>query len=132
MEPIAIELLMALAGGTAGAVGQQAWDSLRALVRRRPRPELGDNADHTPEGQGELIALNQDPTSIERAQALAVALAGRALRDPDFAEALATWQRETQSLRTGAGNTHNEISGGIYQAPVIQARDIHGGGVNYR
>lgn len=47
MEAIAGELLMALASGTAGAAGQQAWMSLRDLVRRPTAPDTG------PEGPGE-------------------------------------------------------------------------------
>lgn len=121
MVPIAPELLMALAGGTAGAAGEQIWMSLRNLVRRRP-------SDGEPHGESELTALVQVADSAERATELAEALALRARQDPAFAEALAAWRREAEALegtRTGAGDVHNVISGGT-QGTVIMARDVHG------
>jgi hypothetical protein len=119
--PIAPELLMALAGGTAGAAGEQIWTSLRNLVRRRPSD--GERYD-----EGELTALAEAPDSSERAVELAQALALRARQDPAFAEALAAWRREAEALegaRTGAGDVRNVVSGGT-QSTVIQARDVHG------
>ncbi|MEV0636483.1 hypothetical protein AB0I77_16250 [Streptomyces sp. NPDC050619] len=121
MDPIAPELLMALASGTAGAAGQQVWTSLRDLVRRRP-------SDAEPYAEGELTALAQEADSAQRATELAEALALRARQDPAFAEALAAWRREAEALegtRTGAGDVRNVISGGT-QNTVIQARDVHG------
>ncbi|MFB7500531.1 hypothetical protein ACFC09_38630 [Streptomyces sp. NPDC056161] len=119
--PIAPELLMALASGTAGAAGEQIWTSLRNLVRRR----LSDQA---PYDEGELTALAEAPDSTERATELAEALALRARQDPAFAEALAVWRREAEALegtRTGAGDVRNVVSGGT-QSTVIQTRDVHG------
>lgn len=121
MVPIAPELLMALAGGTAGAAGEQIWMSLRNLVRRR-------HSDEEPYGEGELTALVQAADSAERATELAEALALRARQDPAFAEALAAWRQEAEVLegtRTGTGDVHNAISGGT-QGTVIMARDVHG------
>ncbi|MFF4750509.1 hypothetical protein ACJ6WF_31070 [Streptomyces sp. MMS24-I2-30] len=118
--PIAPELLMALASGTAGAAGEQIWTSLRNLVRRRP--------DQAPYDEGELTALAEAPDSTERATELAEALALRARQDPAFAEALAVWRREAEALegtRTGAGDVRNVVSGGT-QSTVIQTRDVHG------
>jgi hypothetical protein len=111
MDQIAPELLMALAGGTAGAAGQQIWASLRDLVSRRPSGQ-------SPEGEAELTALG---TAADDAQ--------RAGQDPAFAQALATWRRQAEAwdeARTGAGDVHNEITGGTFQGPVVQARDING------
>jgi hypothetical protein len=119
--PSAPELLMALAGGTAGAAGEQIWMSLRNLVRRRP-------SDAEAYGEGELTALDQAADSTERATELAEALALRARQDPAFAEALAAWRREAEALegtRTGAGDVRNVVSGGT-QGTVVQARDVHG------
>ncbi|WP_324785159.1 hypothetical protein [Streptomyces sp. H51] len=121
MDPIAPELLMALAGGTAGAAGEQIWTTLRNLVRRRP-------AHGEPYDESELTALAEAPGSADRAAELADALALRARQDPAFAEALAAWRREAEALEgvgTGAGDVHNEISGGT-QGTVVQARDVHG------
>lgn len=113
---------MALAGGTAGAAGQQIWASLRDLVRRRPSGE-------EPCGEGELTSLADAADSPTRARELADVLALRARQDPDFARALDTWRREAEALEgtsTGAGDVHNEVSGGTIQGPVVQARDING------
>lgn len=122
MDQIAPELLMALAGGTAGAAGQQIWTSLRDLVRRRPQ-------DEDPVGEGELTALDEATDDERRARELAEALALRAHQDLAFAQALAAWRREAEALEltpTGSGDVHNEISGGTVHGNVVQARDIHG------
>jgi hypothetical protein len=121
VDLIAPELLMALAGGTAGAAGEQIWMSLRNLVRRRP-------ADGEPQGEGELVALADAADDAERAAELARTLSLRAQQDPAFAEALAAWRREAEALegtRTGTGNVGNTVSGGR-QDTVIQMRDMHG------
>ncbi|MFF1725006.1 hypothetical protein [Streptomyces sviceus] len=120
MNQIAPELLMALAGGTAGAAGQQIWASLRSLVRRRPS---GQGAS----GEDELTALDTAADDADRARELAQVLEERARQDPAFAQALEAWRREAEAwgdARTGAGNVHNTISGGTFQGPVVQARDF--------
>lgn len=121
MDPIAPELLMALAGGTAGAAGQQIWASLRDLVTRR---SSGGQAC----GEGELAALAQTADSDERARELAEALALRARQDPAFATALHAWRmraEEPAPASTGSGDVHNE-AGGTVHGNLVQARDIHG------
>ncbi|MEU1820292.1 hypothetical protein ABZ543_34710 [Streptomyces roseifaciens] len=123
MDPIAPELLMALASGTAGAAGRQIWLALRNLIGRRSDPVGG------PDGEGELVALDETPGSVDRARELAQALAERARQDPAFACALEIWRREAKALpelRTGTGEVRNEISGGTFQGAVVQARDING------
>ncbi|MFI6009741.1 hypothetical protein ACIBAG_13110 [Streptomyces sp. NPDC051243] len=122
MDQIAPELLMALAAGTAGAAGQQIWTSLRDLVRRRPSGQ-------GPSGADELTALAAAADDAARARELAGVLAERARQDPAFAQALETWRGRAEAWdaeRTGAGDVHNEISGGTFQGPVVQARDING------
>ncbi|MBT2675276.1 hypothetical protein J7E95_31640 [Streptomyces sp. ISL-14] len=122
MDQIAPELLMALAGGTAGAAGQQIWASLRELVRRRPSGQASS-------GEGELTALDAAADDGERARELAEVLARRAGQDPAFAQALETWRHRAEAWDdglTGTGDVHNEISGGTFQGPVVQARDING------
>ncbi|WP_031223615.1 hypothetical protein [Streptomyces roseochromogenus] len=121
MDQIAPELLMALAGGTAGAAGEQIWTSLRDLVRRR-------HSGGEPGDEGELTALAEAPGNEQRATELAEALARHARQDPAFAQALAAWRREAEALedtRTGAGDVRNVVSGGT-QTTVVQARDVHG------
>ncbi|MFE6894834.1 hypothetical protein [Streptomyces sp. NPDC057694] len=117
MEPIAADLLMAFAGSTAGAAGHQAWQSLRALVIRRPGEEG--------HGQRELTALTDEPGRREHAQALAAALASRAEQDPEFARLLEAWRQEHGTLRTGAGDVRNDISGTVH-GPVVTGRDFNG------
>ncbi|WP_415949069.1 hypothetical protein [Streptomyces sp. KLOTTS4A1] len=121
MESVTAELLMALAGGSAGAAGHQAWEGLRALVRRRSsaRDEQPQSA------EGELMAFEGAPEDADRARELVVALRLRARQDPEFAEELAAWGTTAPRVRTGSGDVHNEISGGT-QETVIQARDING------
>ncbi|MFJ2816197.1 hypothetical protein [Streptomyces sp. NPDC087294] len=123
MEPIAPALLMALAGGTLGAAGQQAWASLWTLVRRRPT--AGE-----PCGEDELTALDSAQDEETRARELADVLALRARQDPAFARALNAWHREAEAARanagTGSGDVHNEISGGTFHGVVVQGRDFNG------
>ncbi|MGK5639741.1 hypothetical protein ACSNOK_15720 [Streptomyces sp. URMC 126] len=122
MEQIAPELLMALAGGTAGAAGDQVWRALRSLVgRRRPGGEPGE--------PGELSGLAEAPDDAERAAELALALARRAREDAAFARALAEWRRQAEALegvRNRSGDVHNTVSGGT-QTTVVQMRDVNGG-----
>ncbi|MER5784956.1 hypothetical protein ABT104_25075 [Streptomyces mobaraensis] len=124
MDQIAPELLMALAGGTAGAAGKQAWETLRNLVVRwRPGGEPEE-----PGEPGALTALDEAPDDAERAAELAVVLARRARQDPAFAQALADWRREAEALegtRTGSGDVHNSISDSTVTT-AVQARDLNG------
>ncbi|MGW1836860.1 hypothetical protein [Streptomyces sp. NPDC002067] len=123
MELITPELLTALASGAAGAVGQQCWASLRDLVRRPSSVE--------PTGAPELEALTAAPDTAARtarAADFSRVLAERADQDPEFADALRTWQ-QTLALATvrttGSGDVHNTVSGG-HQKSVIQGRDFNG------
>ncbi|WAZ23089.1 hypothetical protein STRCI_004406 [Streptomyces cinnabarinus] len=120
---IAPELLMALAAGTAGAAGQQIWESLKGLLRRRPQGAA-------PSGEAELEALGRSADDADRARELANVLALRAVQDPAFAQALESWRQKAEAWDaarpTGSGGVHNEISGGDFKGPVIQARDING------
>ncbi|MDX3214057.1 hypothetical protein PV318_00590 [Streptomyces sp. ME02-6991-2B] len=131
MEAIAAELLMSLASGTAGAAGQQAWTSLRDLVRRRTAADAGREApgevQEIPSGEEEFTALDEEAGSVERARALARALALRARYDDAFREHFAAWRgaAEDAAARTGSGNTDNSITGGR-QDTVIMGRDFHG------
>lgn len=135
MDPITPELLMAVAGGTASAAGQQIWTTLRELViRRSSQGEPGSEPGSEPGGEEELTALAQSASSEQRAQELAEVLALRARQDPDFAAALDVWRREAEALEpaptpapasTGTGDVINESHGTVH-GNLVQARDIHG------
>ncbi|OKJ64200.1 hypothetical protein [Streptomyces sp. CB02261] len=127
MEVITAELLTALASGTAGAAGQQAWMSLRDLVRRRTAADRMTGApEELPSGEEELVALGEQAESTERARALARVLALRATYDEAFRDALAAWRStaEDAAARTGAGDVDNRVTGGR-QGTVIMGRDFH-------
>ncbi|MEU9582439.1 hypothetical protein [Streptomyces werraensis] len=129
MEPVAADLLMALASGTAGAAGQSLWERLRALVQRSPDPRSDAvRGDDEPEVGALVGALDEDASDEERAARLAESLALRARQDPAFAEALALWRREAEQVSgaaAGGGTQHQEISGGT-QHNVVFTRDVHG------
>jgi hypothetical protein len=112
---------MALAGGTAGAAGQGAWQSLCALVRRRPAGS-GDG-DGYEDGQGaagqrELEELRAAPGDTARARALAEALTVRVGQDAEFGRELEVWLS-----RHGGGGVHMGIYGGT-QGTVVQSQHI--------
>lgn len=130
MEPIAAELLMAFAGSTAGAAGQQAWASLRALVMRHPAEGEGGaggagEGEEQPAASREVEELEARPDSAEHARRLAAALRRRADRDPAFAGEFTAWRRRAEEAATGSGDVHNRISGGR-QEGVIMGRDFYG------
>ncbi|MFF3402169.1 hypothetical protein ACFYW6_27100 [Streptomyces sp. NPDC002659] len=130
MEPISVALLVALATGTGGEVGRQAWAWLSSLVRRPS--QLGQGTPDTApvsSGEAELTRLEEaqaDPAREQAAQALSTALATRAAVDPDFAADLQRWHEHVGLVRTGDGDVHIEISGGTFYGPNISARDVSG------
>ncbi|MFE4815250.1 hypothetical protein ACFRFU_02220 [Streptomyces sp. NPDC056704] len=127
MDPVSVTLLVALAGGAGGEVGKQAWTSLGALVRRPFRHTGESHQIRTmSSGEAELVALQQTPADPAMAQALSTALAVRAALDPDFQAGLQQWQEQARLVRTGDGETHNEISGGTFNGAVLQGRDFNG------
>ncbi|MEV8021365.1 hypothetical protein AB0O76_34555 [Streptomyces sp. NPDC086554] len=67
--------------------------------------------------------MSAAPHDPDRAWALAVALAERALAEPNFEESLRTWHDTVKALHTG--DVHNTVSGGS-QGAVIQGRDFSG------
>ncbi|WP_411072454.1 hypothetical protein [Streptomyces sp. cmx-4-25] len=128
MEVITAELLTALASGAAGMAGQQAWMSLRDLVRRRTEPDGVPGApEEVPSGEEELVALDERAESMERARALARVLTLRATYDNAFRDGLTAWRStaEDAAARTGAGDVDNRITGGR-QDTVVMGRDFHG------
>ncbi len=128
MDPISVALLTALAGGTGGELGRQAWVGLTALVRR-PLGLGREEADRAPEvasGQHELDRLVESPADAARAQALSATLAARATADAEFSAGLQQWHEQASLVRTGDGDVHNTISGGTFLGPAVQGRDFSG------
>ncbi|MFJ3185625.1 hypothetical protein [Streptomyces halstedii] len=127
MDPISAGLLVAMATGTAGEAGRHLWLTLSGLVRRAPAPRGGTiDRRAVTTGEEELTALDEAPRDEERARALSEALSRRAQHDPAFGAGLAQWHQQARELRTGDGETSNEISGGTQHAPVLQGRDFSG------
>lgn len=91
MEPIPVALLGAIAGGSGGDSGRDAWASLRALVSR-PFRRSGTS------GTAALTALERTPSDPDRAQVLSQVLTARADIDPEFETALARWLEETSRV----------------------------------
>lgn len=129
MDPISAAALAALAGGVGGEAGRQAWAVLSALVRRPFGHGESDGAGSAPvvsSGEAELMALGQDPSGLDQAQALSTALAARAVLDADFRGGLESWWQQAKRVRTDEGDVHNQISGGNQYGPVMQGRDFSG------
>ncbi|NBM17977.1 hypothetical protein [Streptomyces sp. GC420] len=127
MDPVSVGLLAALAGGAGGELGRQVWAGLGALVRRPfRRGEVGEQVPAVSSGETELARLEEDPADPVRAQELSTALAMRAAVDMDFSAGLQQWLGQAKLVRSGDGETHNEISGGTFHGPVIQSRDVSG------
>lgn len=127
MDPVSVGLLAALAGGVGGEVGRQTWAGLSALVRR-PFQSARDSgqAPALSSGEAELVALDQTPADVTRAQALSTALAVRAAVDGEFGNELRRWHEQAKLVRTGDGEVINTISGGTQNGPVVQGRDFSG------
>lgn len=125
MEPVAAELLMALASGALGGAGHSAWERLRGLVR----PSDGEPGPGTRDvGADELTAFGEAIGDAERARRLVDALTRRAAQDPAFAQALRVWRQEAEAVRdahVSTGSQHQEISGGT-QTRVVFLRDVNG------
>ncbi|MFB7947472.1 hypothetical protein ACFC6L_21430 [Kitasatospora phosalacinea] len=116
MDQLTAELLMTLAGGAAGAVGQSAWQSIVALVRRPAGGVVGRDGTGLPE----LEAFEVDPGDPVRARRLADVLTVRAEREPEFARRLAGCLSASGGVRIDGSNS---VSGGE-QNVVVQAQYI--------
>ena len=129
MDPVSVGLLAALANGSGGEIGRQAWATLSALVRRPFRRGRQDTqgAPVVSSGEAELVELERAPADSGRAQALSTALAVRVGVDADFRTNLEQWHEQARLVRTGDGEVHNEISGGTFNGgPIQQGRDFSG------
>ncbi|MBR7836810.1 hypothetical protein KDL01_26250 [Actinospica durhamensis] len=131
---MSISLLLAVAGGAAGAMGEQLWQALCSLVRRHPHQTGSalvdeDTGPEPPElavydGERELTALSHNPLDRAAAQALAEGLRVLADSDPDFRAQLGAWHTRALQLypNVNTGGTY-VISGGVFHQPVIQAEN---------
>ncbi|MGW5492816.1 hypothetical protein [Streptomyces olivaceoviridis] len=125
MDPISAELLVAMATGAAGEAGRHLWAALTGLVRSSPDRQADEpEAPAVAAGQEELVALNAAPHDTALARLLSQALDRRAQQDRSFRTNLEQWRLRAQALRTGDGETRNEISGGAQNGPVFQGRDF--------
>ncbi|WP_331723261.1 MULTISPECIES: hypothetical protein [unclassified Streptomyces] len=127
MDPITVQILLALAGGAGGAVAAQGWVALTELVHRpfqRRNAEGGVESVQPAPGVNELQALQNSPTDGARAQDLAAALQLRADEDPEFRQSLLAWQQR-HSRGSSEGQTHNTVRGSNY-GNLLMADDVHG------
>jgi hypothetical protein len=128
MDPVTIgAVLAAIAGGAGGALGGQLWAGVSALVRRPfRRAHAAEEATAAlSNGSAELVALEQVPTDVQRAVALAGVLVARADADSEFRDALAAWWEHACQIYIG-GDVASTIHGGTFHGPVLQGRDFTG------
>lgn len=124
MDPVSVELLLAVVGGVGGAVGTEAWQGLVALVKR-PFAHSAENEAMAASGLGALAALQQESGNRVAAAELASVLQARAEADADFGDALQAWlDRVRGAFPAGAGDTHNEIRSGTQYRHVLMGRDF--------
>lgn len=109
------QVLTALAQGTAGQAGQQAWTALAALATRL----LGRDS-------AEAEAIEAARADTPDPACLATLLARRAGGNPAFAGELQEWLADAQLLLTAGSVTSNQVTGQVSGA-VIQAGNVFGG-----
>jgi hypothetical protein len=130
MDPVSVALLLAVAGGAGGALGDQVWRGLGSIVGREFRrndSRQGHGRSPTASGMEQFAELAAAPRSRAAAEQLATALAARAQEDLDFAGALLIWRQQAQRLYPAADGVHNEISGGTFHGAVTQGVNVFGG-----
>jgi hypothetical protein len=124
MDPVSVELLLAVVGGVAGAAGTEAWQGLVALVRR-PFAHSPENEDTAALGLDALAALQQESGNWVAAAELAAVLQARAEVDASFGDAMQAWLHQAhEAFPTSAGDTRNEITGGRQHGHVLMGRDF--------
>jgi hypothetical protein len=117
MDTVSAALLLAVVGGLGGAVGDQAWRGLVALVHR---PVHGTSAHHS--GGAQLVQLREQPDDAACAAELSRVLTARAVGDEAFRTALDSWRHGAEQLYPThlVGTINNTVSGGTFHGPVIQ------------
>lgn len=118
-------ILAALASGVGGALGSQLWGGVSALVRSPFRRATSRRDTAAASGATELAALAQAPGDDWRAMALAEVLIARAAADDAFRQELEAWWVSASHI-TASGDVTNTITGGAFNAPVVQGRDFLG------
>jgi hypothetical protein len=120
-------VLAAVSSGAGGAVGNQLWTGICALVRRPLREGHHDPDVAVParDGSAELAALEQAPGDNERALALAEALLARAAADTGFRQDLERWRESARQVIV-QGSVSNTVTGGVFHGPVMQGGNFTG------
>jgi hypothetical protein len=125
MDPVTMSVvLLAIASGAAGKAGEGLWNGVIKLIRRpfAHRDSVTDPAAPAISGIAELVALEREPHSQDRALKLAEAVVARADSDDSFRRELEVWWGETEAVR--GGNVTNTVSGGTFNGPVVMGRDF--------
>lgn len=118
MDPLIVStltaMITALASGTAGEAGRQAWATLVGRIRDRTRPD-------TSQVPAVLDQAVRQPDESHVQTLLHRLLAD----DPDATRLLLTWREENKALvlaptvqNTITGNAHIQ-AGGVYQAHTV-------------
>lgn len=124
MDTVSAALLLAVAGGAGGAVGEQTWRALVALVHRPAHDTPSQPDGRQPDAGALLDRLGRHPDEVGTAEELAAALTARAGGDPAFHADLEAWSAEAHHLHHPAhrpGVVHNTVTGGTFHGPVVQA-----------
>jgi hypothetical protein len=124
MDPVqTAAVLAALASGVGGALGSQLWGGVSALVRSPFHRANSRRDTAAASGATELAALAQAPGDNRHAMALAEVLIRRAAADDVFRQELEAWWVSASHI-TADGDVANTITGGTFNAPVVQGRDF--------
>jgi hypothetical protein len=124
MDPVADEIMMAMASAMAGkfaeaAIGgaRGAWQKLIRLVR--------DRCAHDKVASAALAAADERPTDEVAVRALGQALEHLASADSNFAERVRLlWPQASAELSAASGGVLN-VNSGTVSGHLIQARDLH-------
>ncbi|MFE0045550.1 hypothetical protein [Streptomyces albireticuli] len=122
VDPVSLSAITTAVTAAAGSVGteagRQVWGSLADLARRAVGRGRGEPA-------AEPVALPLDPADGEQVRALAALLFAGALRDPDLAEELRSWEAGARpGLTVDNSRVTNTVLGQARVGRLIQGRDV--------
>jgi len=131
VDPVTMSLLLAVAGGAGGAMGDQIWSGLGALAKRPfhrgggKTPALAaGSAPPAESGAEEWAALATNPRDQAAAGRLAESLTAHAAVDGEFSRALTAWSTVASQEYPQVNIVHNQISDSTVYGTVIQAGRI--------